>query len=115
MEKYAPNMTKENVMWEYIASPLDISNKFLDMFQGSYKQGAYHPLQMGYNRPNDECSQARTPIKNLYLSGASAHSGGLVTFGPGYIGANIIAEDLGVKKWWKDPDHLAKAKKTYFY
>ena len=115
IEKYAPNMTKESVMWEYIASPLDIGNKFSDMFQGSYKQGAYHPLQMGYLRPNEECSQARTPIKNLYLCGASAHSGGLVIFGPGYIGANVIAEDLGVKKWWTEPDYLVKAReKGYF-
>jgi hypothetical protein len=26
-----------------------------------------------------------------------------VIFGPGYLAANAIAEDLGIKKWWKVP------------
>jgi len=113
IEKHAPNMTADNVMWEYIASPLDMENKFSDMWQGSYKQGGYKPLQMGFLRPNELCSQYETPIKNLYLCGASTHSGGMVLFGPGYNAANKIAEDLGVKKWWKEPDYLIEAKKKY--
>jgi len=100
-------------MWEYIASPLDMENKFSDMWQGSYKQGGYKPLQMGFLRPNELCSQYETPIKNLYLCGASTHSGGMVLFGPGYNAANRIAEDLGVKKWWKEPAYLIEAKKKY--
>ena len=115
LSRYAPNMTKHNVMWEYISSPLDVSNKFLDMVQGSYKQGAYLPLQMGYLRPNEDCSQSRTPIRNLYLCGASCYSGGLVIFGPSYIAANVIAEDCGIKKWWQEPEHLTRAReKGYF-
>ena len=113
--KYAPNMTKDNLMWEYISSPLDVANKFADMVEGSYKQGSYHPLQMGYGRPNSECSQVKTPVKNLYLCGASCHSGGLVTFGPGYIGANVIAEDLGVKKWWSEPETVTNARKKGYF
>lgn len=114
IEKHAPNMTAENVMWPYICSPLDIENKFNNMFQGSYKCGGYKPLQMGFLRPNEDASQSTTPIKNLYLCGASAHSGGMVTFGPGYIGANVIAEDHGIKKWWKDPDYITECKKKYY-
>jgi phytoene dehydrogenase-like protein len=80
------------------------------MVEGSIKQGAYHPLQMGYNRPNDECSNHRTPLKNLYLCGASSHSGGMVTFGPGYIAANRIAEDSGIKKWWTELEMVTRAR-----
>lgn len=104
LAKYAPNMTKEKVLWQAITTPADIQNKFANMVQGSIKQGAYHPLQMGYLRPNEDCSDHRTPIKNLYLGGASSYPGGLVTFGPGYLTANAVADDLGIDKWWSEPE-----------
>jgi len=69
LERYAPNMTRDTVLWKYMTTPADIENKFANMVQGSYKQGAYHPLQMGYLRPNQDCSQNRTPVNNLYLGG----------------------------------------------
>jgi len=53
LRQYAPNITGENTLWRYITAPLDISHKFADMVEGSYKQGAYLPLQMGYLRPNE--------------------------------------------------------------
>lgn len=109
LDKYAPGI-KEQVLWSFVSTPLDIENKLPNMVEGSIKQGAYHPFQMGYNRPNDECSHHRTPIRNLYLCGASTHSGGLVTFGPGYVAANRIAEDLGIKKWWTEPEILTRAR-----
>jgi len=110
LKKYAPNMAEDNILWTYIASPLDIENKFADMVEGSIKQGGYYPLQMGYLRPNELCSQYATPIKNLYICGASTFPGGLVTYGAGYNAANRIAQDLGVKKWWKEPEIVTKAK-----
>ena len=96
-------------MWRYIATPLDIENKFADMVKGSIKQGGYFPLQMGYLRPNEECSHHRTPIKNLYLCGASTYSGGCVIWGPGYNAANRIAEDLGIAKWWPKLEIVTRA------
>ncbi len=110
LSKYAPNINDDTILWRYITTPLDIENKFADMVQGSYKQGAYLPLQMGYLRPNEECSQYATPIKNLYVCGASTFPGGLITFGPGYNAANRIANDLGVDRWWKEPECVTKAR-----
>ncbi|HMK36746.1 MAG TPA: NAD(P)/FAD-dependent oxidoreductase [Desulfomonilaceae bacterium] len=110
LTKYAPNITEDNILWHYITTPLDIENKFADMVQGSYKQGAYLPLQMGYLRPNEECSQYATPIRNLYVCGASTFPGGLITFGPGYNAANKIAVDLGLDRWWGEPECIRKAK-----
>jgi phytoene dehydrogenase-like protein len=110
LQQYAPNVTRENVLWTYLTTPADIQNKFANMVNGSYKQGAYHPLQMGYLRPNQDCSQYRTPVKNLYLGGASVAPGGMVLFGPGYNCANAIAEDLDIKKWWKEPDYITAAR-----
>jgi phytoene dehydrogenase-like protein len=115
LQKYAPNMTKDNILWTYLSTPLDFSNKYLNMVKGSYKQGKYELFQMNTNRPNDECSNNRTPIKNLYTCGASNHPGGMVLFGPSYLAANAIAEDYGIDKWWKEPDHVAAARaKGYF-
>jgi phytoene dehydrogenase-like protein len=109
LEKYIPGI-RHQVLWSYITNPLDVESKFPNMVKGSIKQGAYHPFQMGYNRPNDECSHHRTPVKNLYLCGACTHPGGLVTFGPGYLAANRIAEDISLTKWWKEPEIVTKAK-----
>jgi phytoene dehydrogenase-like protein len=110
LSRYAPNITRDAVLWTYLTTPADIQNKFANMVQGSYKQGAYHPLQMGYLRPNQECSQYRTPVKNLYLGGASAAPGGMVIFGPGYNCANAIAEDYAIEKWWNEPDYVTAAR-----
>ena len=111
LTKYAPNIVRDKVLETYISTPADVENKLADMVKGGIKQGQYHPLQMGYNRPNDECSSTRTPVKNLYVGGASTYPGGCVIWGPGYIAANAVTEDLGIKKWWKEPEKVTRAKK----
>ena len=111
LRRYAPNVTEDCVRAMFISTPVDVENKFLDMVEGSIKQGAYHALQMGYNRPNAECSQHRSPIKNLYMGGACTYPGGTVLLGSGYLAANAIAEDKGIEKWWKEPEIVTRAKK----
>jgi phytoene dehydrogenase-like protein len=110
LQKYAPNITKDKVLWWNITTPADIQNKFANMVRGSYKQGMYHPLQMGYLRPNQECSHNTTPIKNLFVGGANVWPGGCVIWGPGYNCANTIAEVCGIQKWWKEPAYIAEAR-----
>jgi phytoene dehydrogenase-like protein len=108
LERYVPNIRKI-LLRHYITTPLDIENKLWDMAKGSIKQGAYLPLQMGYLRPNEYCSQYATPVPNLYMCGASVFPGGLVTLGAGYNAAGRICEDLGIEPWWPKPDCVAKA------
>ncbi|MEE8374225.1 MAG: NAD(P)/FAD-dependent oxidoreductase, partial [Dehalococcoidia bacterium] len=115
LQRYAPNLTRDKVLWTYLLTPLDFSTKYLNMVQGSVKQGAYEVFQMASNRPNDECSHCRTPVKNLYVCGASTNPGGLVTFGPSYIAANVIAEDYGIEKWWSEPEYIAEARKKGYF
>ena len=112
LERYAPNITKDKIFQNYLSTPVDIGNKFPDMRNGSIKQGAYTPFQMGYLRPNEECSQNRTPIKNLYIGGAGVYPGGCVIWGPGYLAANSVAEDYGIEKWWKEPEFVGKLKES---
>ncbi len=99
--KAAPNMKRENIIMSVGETPEDIAIRFPNMRRGGIKHGDYTPMQLGYNRPNIECSTSKTPIDGLYLCGASTYPGGMVTGGPGYIAANKVAEDMGLKKWWK--------------
>jgi phytoene dehydrogenase-like protein len=50
------------------------------------------PLQMGYFRPNDTCSQCYTPVEGFYVCGAGLYPGGMIIGSPGYIGANTVRE-----------------------
>jgi len=88
--EYAPNITPETIRSVYVSTPLDIQNKFPDMVKGSIKQGEYHPLQMGYMRPNEYC--------------------GTVLLGAGYLTAEAVCDDLGLKKWWSEPKMVIEAR-----
>lgn len=109
-EEYAPGLDGSDLLRVVPYTPLDISRKLIDMVRGSIKQGSYTPTQMGYFRPNDLCSRHRTPIPGLYLNGASVYPGGMVTLGPGYNAAGVIAQDLGVKPWWSPPRFVTEAR-----
>jgi len=69
LQRNCPNVTRDKVLWAYLTTPADIPNRFANMVKVSYKQGASHPLQMGYLRPNQYCSQYGTAIKKLHLGG----------------------------------------------
>ena len=112
-QKAAPNMTAANIISTSMEDPEEIEIRFPNMRRGSIKHGDYRPLQMGCYRPNQECSSTKTPIEGLYVCGVSVHPGGLVLGGPGYLGANKVAEDLGVKKWWKPTPKMERYIKTY--
>ncbi|MGB2800116.1 MAG: NAD(P)/FAD-dependent oxidoreductase [Dehalococcoidia bacterium] len=111
--KAAPNMTRENIIATSQETPEGIEIRFPNMRRGAIKHGDYTPMQLGSFRPNQECSDTRTPIEGLYTCGASTYPGGLVLGGPGYLGANRVAEDLGVTKWWKPIREMEQYIKTY--
>ena len=110
IQEYAPNVDRSKVIRRYDNSPTYIEQKFANMVRGSFKHGAYKPTQMGYMRPNIECSGYRTPVKNLYLCGASTYPGGMVLLGGGYNAARVVAEDMGIDPWWSEPDYIVKAR-----
>jgi len=112
-QKVAPNVKRENVIATNMETPKDIENRFPNMRRGAIKHGDYMPIQLGRFRPNEECSSTKTPIEGLYVCGASTYPGGLVLGGPGYLGANKVAEDMGVKKWWKPTSEMERYIKTY--
>lgn len=110
-KEYAHNIEP---IFTFVYPPAYIEQKNLSMVRGSFKHGAYSPLQLGYLRPNDLCSRCYTPVVGFYVCGASVYPGGMVLGGGGYLGANIIAEDFGIKKSWDEPEFIKKAKADGF-
>jgi len=112
-QRVAPNIKPENIIATNMETPEDIETRFPNMRRGAIKHGDYMPVQLGSFRPNQDCSTTKTPIEGLYVCGASTYPGGLVLGGPGYLGANKVAEDLGVTKWWKPTPEMERYIKTY--
>ncbi|MFQ5761730.1 MAG: phytoene desaturase family protein [Candidatus Bathyarchaeia archaeon] len=102
--KYAPNLTKENVLGMYIYTPLDVERKHINMREGDFCVGGGGSEHMFDKRPLPELSQYRTPIKHLYLSGACTHFGGGIIGAGGHNAAVAVLMDLGTKPWWKVVD-----------
>ena len=111
-ETYLANPSEVGIIKNYPYPPSYIEQKLPNMVRGSIKQGAYIPTQMGYFRPNVECSNYSTPIKNLYVTGAATYPGGMITLGPGYCASMKVATDLGLNVWWKYPPWLEEARKN---
>ncbi|MFI4935959.1 MAG: phytoene desaturase family protein [Caulobacterales bacterium] len=111
--KLAEHMTDfdpADIVRRYDYTPVHIEMKIPQMKRGSFKHGAYIMTQMGYSRPNVQCSSYKTPIDNLYLCGASTFPGGMITFGGGYNAAKVVAEDMGLEIWWKEPESVSAAR-----
>ena len=91
ISEYAPGFEKSiEHMW--ITTPLDMERKF-GATGGCTYHGEMTLEQMLSFRPIPQCSDYRTPIKNLYLSSASCHPGGGVTGMPGHNASELILED----------------------
>jgi phytoene dehydrogenase-like protein len=112
-QSYTENLSDSNVIAYSSESPVDIERRISCMVNGAIKHGDYNPLQMGYFRPNDLCSNTNTPIGGLYLCGASVYPGGLIIGGPGYLAANTICDDLEIKKWWTMPSKIRRYVEAY--
>lgn len=105
----SPNLNPLHVL-AYPPTYIEMKNR--SMKRGSFKHGAYIPLQMGYLRPNDMCSRNFTPIERFYVAGASSYPGGMILGGGGYLAANAIAADFGLNKTWPEPSYMKAAREA---
>ena len=101
---YAKNLTPENIIEQFGQTPLDIERHLPNMVGGDIQVGELNGDQILDKRPFPECSQYRTPVKGLYLCGASTHPSGNITGAPGYNAAGVICRDLGMDPWWNPVD-----------
>lgn len=98
---HSDNLDGDNIRASYLCTPVDYERLNINMVQGAARMGAWVPSQLGYNRPHPELSGTRTPIEGLYLCGSSTTgNGGGLNGAPGYIAANAIVDDLGLKRSW---------------
>lgn len=95
-QKYAPNMTKDNLIGERITTPIDIQDTHLDMREGGWSEGNFCGSQSGRFRGLP--GGYRTFIKNLYMCSSGVPGGPGIARGSSYGCYKVIAEDLGL---WK--------------
>ena len=87
--KLAPNFAR-SVMHRQVLSPLDLERRFA-LTGGNIFHGAMPLHQLFSMRPVPGWSDYRTPVRGLYLCGASTHPGGGVM---GACGRNAAVEIL---------------------
>ncbi len=101
--QYAPNMTEENVIDAYSTTPQRIAAWNPNMQRGRTHLGELNGEQVLSNHFG-----YRTPIEGLYMCGSSSHPGAGINGGAGYVAAEVIHEDLGLKPWWEPVDLAAR-------
>jgi phytoene dehydrogenase-like protein len=98
VNSYAPNV-KNAVIDRFVQSPLDLERR-IGLLRGNVMHVEMDFDQMFLFRPLPEMSGYRTPIKNLYLTGASTHPGGGVFAASGHNTAMVVLKDAGVRWKW---------------
>ncbi|MFO7170349.1 MAG: NAD(P)/FAD-dependent oxidoreductase [Chloroflexota bacterium] len=97
--RYAPNM-RGKIIERFIQSPLDLERR-LGLLRGNVMHVEMSFDQMFFFRPLPELARYRTPVRGLYLTGASTHPGGGVFAASGYNTARVVLGDLwaGRRLW----------------
>lgn len=93
VNEYAPNV-RASITDRFIQTPLDLERR-LGLLRGNVMHVEMSFDQMFMFRPLPELSTYRTPIKNLYLTGASTHPGGGVFAASGRNTAHVVLQDMG--------------------
>ncbi len=76
-----------------LGAPLDLERR-LGLLRGNVMHVEMDFDQMFLYRPLPELARYRTPIENLYLTGASTHPGGGVFAASGRNTARVVLEDV---------------------
>lgn len=96
LHDYFPNVSKDTILGYSVFTPLDFERHDSSFLNGTPFALGYSPWQSGYMRPLPTLSGYRTPIKGLYLTGASTWPGAAIQGHPGRNTARVILNDLGI-------------------
>jgi phytoene dehydrogenase-like protein len=97
--RYAPNM-RGRIIERFIQSPLDIEQRF-GLLRGNVMHVEMSLDQMFFFRPLPELAGYRTPVRGLYLTGASTHPGGGVFAASGANTARTVLGDMrATRRLW---------------
>ncbi len=90
LAEYAPNL-KNSIIARRVESPAELGERL-----GAYKGNYYHIDmsldQMVFFRPLPEIANYKTPIENLFLTGAGTHPGGSISGMPGRNCARVFLQ-----------------------
>ena len=89
IERYAPGL-REKMLHRAVFSPLDLERENPNLIGGDSLSGSHHLDQNFFLRPVPGWSRYRTPVRNLYLCGASTWPGGGTGAGSGFLLAKSL-------------------------
>jgi phytoene dehydrogenase-like protein len=95
--RYTENMDDGNILGEYIDTPETIERANPCLVNGATTGGERTIAQSGFFRPVPGYSQYRSPVRSLYLTGASCHPGGGIT-AMGMTTAQEIIGDVAAER-----------------
>jgi phytoene dehydrogenase-like protein len=95
--RYAPNM-RGKIIDRFIQTPLDLERR-IGLLRGNVMHLEMSFDQMFFFRPMPGMAGYRTPIRGLYLTGASTHPGGGVFGASGMNAARVVQSDTGMRRW----------------
>ena len=90
IERYAPGL-RTKILGSSIHSPLDLERANPNLVRGDSLSGSHHLDQNFLFRPFGGWSRYRTPIKDLYMVGASTWPGAGTGVGSGYMLGKMLA------------------------
>jgi phytoene dehydrogenase-like protein len=93
IEQFAPGF-RASVLARAVRSPQDIEAHDPAMVGGDLGGGSYALDQQLFLRPDPRMFRTRTPVRGLYLAGASVHPGGGVHGAQGLAAARAVLRDL---------------------
>jgi phytoene dehydrogenase-like protein len=98
-EKYAPNMTRDNVIADALYTPFEIEQE-MGMREGDFGHGRQKTSTLDLDAMGERSiGWTRTGTEGLYLC-----AGNGVSAGPGYTAFKAIAEDYDLPKIWERDD-----------
>ena len=101
-QKYAPNMTWDNVIAANIDTPWDIMHRSDNFVEGNWGLISGTPSQFGANRPIPEFAQYQIPgIEDFWMASGSCHYSLGLTGWAGYNCYKRIAQKLNLWKPWE--------------
>lgn len=90
LERYAPGL-KRKILGRSVFSPVDLERENPNLIGGDNLSGSHHLDQNFLFRPVAGYSRYKTPVKNLYLCGASTWPGAGTGAGSGFMLASMLA------------------------
>lgn len=91
LETYAPGL-RGKILGRSVFSPIDLERENPNLIGGDNLSGSHHLDQNFLFRPVAGYSRYRTPVKNLYLCGASTWPGAGTGAGSGFMLAKLLAK-----------------------